>query len=130
MHFFQVLRRDLVQAIKKKRPGVPVSNFLLHQDNAPPHVSATTRLEISLMEMECIRHPPYSPDLAPMDFAVFPEIKAQLRGRRFGSLGELTVQTQRIISHFDEQWYKDVFTKWVRRHGKCVKEHGVYFEKT
>ena len=69
---FQILRRDLVQALAKKRPGMSISQFLLHQDNAPPHVSMTARLELSLLELETIPHPPYSPDLAPMDFAIFP----------------------------------------------------------
>ena len=34
-------------------------------------------------------HPPYIPDLAPMDFAVFPYIKSFLRGMRFDNLSEL-----------------------------------------
>lgn len=74
MFIFQVLRRDLQQAIRKKRPGKEISQFLLHQDNAPPHVSTETRLELSLLELETIPHAPYSPDLAPMDFAIFPEV--------------------------------------------------------
>lgn len=125
----QVIRRDLVQALRKKRPDTPISQFLLHQDNAPPHVSAATRLELGLMELECIPHPPYSPDLAPMDFSVFPEIKAQLRGQRFDSLHELTQKTQRIISQFSEDWYRDIFTKWIQRYKKCIEENGDYFEK-
>ena len=72
--YFQVLRRDLVQALKKKKPELPVSHFLLHQDNAPPHVSEATKLELSLLELGTVSHPPYSPDLAPMDFAIFPEV--------------------------------------------------------
>ncbi|KAI6656241.1 Mariner transposase [Oopsacas minuta] len=34
-------------------------------------------------------HPPYSPDLAPCDFWLFPKLKDQLRGRRFFSNEEL-----------------------------------------
>ena len=34
-------------------------------------------------------HPPYIPDLAPMDFEVFPYIKSFLRGMRFDNLSEL-----------------------------------------
>jgi hypothetical protein len=30
-------------------------------------------------------HPPYSPDLAPIDFFLFPKLKAKVRGKRFGS---------------------------------------------
>ena len=39
---FQVLRRDLVSALKKKRPGVPMDYFLWHQDNASPHTAEST----------------------------------------------------------------------------------------
>ena len=74
-YYSKVLRRDIQQAIRKKRPGKAISDFLLHQDNAPPHVSAETRLELSLLELETVPHAPYSPDLAPMDFAVFPRDK-------------------------------------------------------
>jgi hypothetical protein len=31
--------------------------------------------KIDLLEFQCLKHPPYSPDLAPMDFAVFPYTK-------------------------------------------------------
>ncbi|KAH3847940.1 hypothetical protein DPMN_090276 [Dreissena polymorpha] len=48
--------------------------------------------------------PPYSPDLAPMDFRVFPEVKSQLRGIRFASKQELTVAAKRIVSSFDADW--------------------------
>jgi hypothetical protein len=58
----------------KKRPGRPISTFLLHHDNASAHTAADTRLEMSLMDLESVPHPASSPDLAPMDFAVFPEV--------------------------------------------------------
>jgi hypothetical protein len=38
---------------------------VLHQDNAPAHTSRTTQLELDLLGFECLKHPPYSPDLAP-----------------------------------------------------------------
>ena len=128
-YYSKVLRRDLQQAIRKKRPGKAISDFLLHQDNAPPHVSVETRLELSLLELETVPHAPYSPDLAPMDFAVFPEIKSQLRGKRFGDFAELRQAVSSIISNYDKTWYRDIFRRWVDRHQKCVREHGQYFEK-
>jgi hypothetical protein len=33
--------------------------------------------------MVIVSHPPYSPDLAPCDFALFPKLKMKLKGRRF-----------------------------------------------
>jgi histone-lysine N-methyltransferase SETMAR len=58
----------LVQALRKKRPYLAAN---LDQDNAPAHTSQTTQLELDLLRFECLKHPPYSPDLAPLDFAVF-----------------------------------------------------------
>ena len=126
---FQLLRRDLVHALRKKRPGVDPADIILHQDNAPPHTAATTQLEIDVLGFQRLTHPPYSPDLAPMDFRVFPEVKAQLRGIKFSSANELMQQTQRIVSSFDSQWYRDTFDKWIMRHRKCVRINGDYVEK-
>ena len=69
------------------------------------------QLEISLLGFETLEHPPYSPDLAPMDFRFFSEIKALLRGRRFDSGLELQIETQRIVSSFDNIWYEDTYNK-------------------
>jgi hypothetical protein len=35
--------------------------------------------------IECVPHPPYSPDLAPCDFFLFPRLKSELRGQGFDS---------------------------------------------
>jgi hypothetical protein len=34
-------------------------------------------------DISVIIHPPYSPDLAPSDFLLFPTLKMGLKGRRF-----------------------------------------------
>jgi hypothetical protein len=34
-------------------------------------------------------HPPYSPDLAPSDYHLFPGLKKQLKGRHFSSEAEV-----------------------------------------
>ncbi|KAH3807730.1 hypothetical protein DPMN_136078 [Dreissena polymorpha] len=73
----------------------------------------------------------YIPDLAPMDFRVFPEVKSQLRGIRFASKQKLTVAAKRIVSSFDADWYRDTFDKWISRHIKCIcvgESHLVHVE--
>ena len=67
-----MLGRELVHALQKKRPGIPLESLILHQDNAPPHTAQVITLEIDVIGFQTIRHPPYSPDLAQMDFAIFP----------------------------------------------------------
>ena len=53
-----------------------LENVVLHQDNAPSHTAKSTQLEIDLLDFQCVDHPPYSPDLALLDFAYFPKLKA------------------------------------------------------
>ena len=45
-----------------------------------------------------MKHPPYSPDLAPSDFLLFPEMKSLLRGLRF-------VNTDVVINKLEE-WFQ------------------------
>ncbi len=126
---FQVLRRDLVDALSRKRPGIDLCDVIFHQDNAPAHRAASTMLELAVLGFQVLDHPPYSPDLAPMDFRVFPELKASLRGRKFTNLQELRRATRDAIRSFDPQWYKETFAMWVSRHRKCVSVNGDYVEK-
>jgi hypothetical protein len=44
--------------------------------------------------MLSLPHPPYSPDLVPADFFLFPKIKMQLKGRRFHTVVEIQCESQ------------------------------------
>jgi len=48
-------------------------------------------------KMAVIRHPPYSPDLAPCDFFLFPKMKLKLKGRRFDTTEEIQAESQRVL---------------------------------
>jgi len=126
---FKVIRRELINAIRKKGPEMlaNLENIYLHQDNAPAHTASATSLELDGFNR--IAHPSYSPDLAPMDFSVFPAIKSELREIRFEDLVELRSRVMSIIATFKSDWYRNVFTKWVKRHEKSVRCEGRYLEK-
>ena len=124
-----MLCRDLVHALRKRRPGIPIDSFKLHQDNAPPHTAGSTQLEIGLLGFEVISHPPYSPDLAPFDFAIFLAIKLQLKGRRFENLKKLQTATNAVIKHYKPAWYDNIFQQWVYRHRRRIECRGCYYEK-
>ena len=64
--------------------------------------------------------PSIFPDLAPFDFDVYPEVKSQLNGCRFSSLPELRSATANIISQYNQDWFRAVFNKWVKRHRICI----------
>jgi len=47
---------------------------LLHNDNVPAHAALLTRWFLTSNNMTVMPHPPYSPDLAPSDFFLFPNL--------------------------------------------------------
>jgi histone-lysine N-methyltransferase SETMAR len=51
---------------------------MLHQDNAPAHASLLIRIYLAKHQTSVVPHPPYSPDLAPADFFLFPKLKTTL----------------------------------------------------
>ena len=63
---------------KKRAPLLPT--MLFHHDNAPSHQASMTQETIDRRPIEVLGHPPYSPDLAPCDFFLFPTLKKILRG--------------------------------------------------
>ncbi|XP_052779486.1 histone-lysine N-methyltransferase SETMAR-like [Mya arenaria] len=101
-HAREGLRRDLVHAIQKKRPDVEIENLIFHQDNARAHRAQETLMMIDFLGFERLNHSPYSPEPAPMDFAIFPRLKADLRGRRFECLAEFRSAVQSSFASLSE----------------------------
>ena len=56
--------------------------FLLH-NNAPSHNAAIVKKFLANRNVAVPHHPPYSPDLAPADYFLFPKLKFSLKGRHF-----------------------------------------------
>lgn len=71
--------------LMKKRPHLAKKKVLFHHDNAPAHSSAIATAKLVELRYELLPHPPYSPDLAPCNFFLFPNMKKWLGGKRFTS---------------------------------------------
>ncbi|GFV71465.1 mariner Mos1 transposase [Trichonephila clavipes] len=68
----------LRRAIQNKRRGMLTKGVRFHHDNARPHTANRTTALVERFGWEMVSHPPYSPDLAPSDFHLFPELKKTL----------------------------------------------------
>jgi histone-lysine N-methyltransferase SETMAR len=117
-----------MRIFKEKRPITAQQDWFLHWDNAPVHSAAVVQDWLAARGVQVIEHPPYSPDLAPADFFLFPKVKSVLAGKT------LTTQT------FKKEWegavrtlsaadFADAFQQWYRRCEKCVNIGGSYVEK-
>jgi len=62
---------------------------MLHHDNAPAHASLFIHEFLTKHETTVVPQLPYSPDLAPADFFLFPKLKSSLKVRRFQTVEEI-----------------------------------------
>ncbi|UYV60447.1 hypothetical protein LAZ67_1001174 [Cordylochernes scorpioides] len=112
-YYLQVMR-NLREAICPKRPDLwKNKNWLLHHDNAPAHTSLL---------------PPYSPDLAPCDFFLFPKLKRPMKGRRYATLDEIKTASKEELKKVFLNDFLKCFEDWKNRWHKCIISHGDYFE--
>ena len=54
---------------------------------------------------ELIPHPAYSPDLAPSDYFLFPNLKKDIRGRHFRSNEEVVVAVEEWVREKDPGFF-------------------------
>jgi histone-lysine N-methyltransferase SETMAR len=59
--------------------------WFFHHDNSPAHRCKVCTEYLPSTGLKVLEHPPYSPDLAPCDFALFPYVKNRLKGRWFSN---------------------------------------------
>ena len=75
------------------------------------------------MGIKTVPHRPYSPDLAPCDFRLFPK----LRGCRYERIEEMKEAVTKVIDTLTQEDFHGAVQKLLERY-KCVAVGGDYFE--
>ena len=101
---------------------------MLHHDNAPAHASLLSRSYLAKHQTPVVPHPPYSPDLAPADFFLFPKLKTTLKGRHFQTIEEIQENATRELRAITESAFQEAFQKLKKRWERCIASRGDYFE--
>ena len=125
-NYYKGVLQKLKTALAKKRRGKLHRRLLFHHDNAPAHSS---REVLWKFRWETLPHPPYSPDLAPSDFFLFPKLKEHLRGVRFESLDDAKHAVSTWFKGKAPEFYKEGLQRWKQRLEKCIELDGRYVEK-
>ena len=73
----------------KKRPSKGWSGVHLLHDNASSHRCEVVKSFLASEKVKVLNHPPYSPDLSPCDFFLFPRLKKMLSGNKYTSRSTL-----------------------------------------
>ena len=67
---------------------------------------------------------PYSLDIAPCDFCLFPK----LRGCRYETIEEMKEAVTNVIDMLTQEDFHGSFQKLFERYNKCIAAGGDYFE--
>ena len=68
--------------------------------------------------------PPYSPDLAPCDFWLFPK----LRGCRYETIEEIKEAVTKVFDTLTQKGLHGASQKLLEQYNKCIAAEGDYFE--
>lgn len=127
-YYLEVLRR-LREAIRRKRPHLWRNNsWKLHHDNAPAHTSLLVREFLTKNNTVMMPQPPYSPDIAPCDFFLFPKMKTNMKGRRFANIEEIKRQSLNELNAIPKSEFQKCFEDWKKRWHNCIIYDGDYFQ--
>ena len=108
--------------------GPSVGDWLLHHDNALAHSSNLVQKFLSKHIIALLRQPPYSPDITPCDFWLFPKLKKRLKGQWFDEKTTVENNATSVLKAIPEREFQDCFEKWKHRWNRVIQLSGDYFE--
>jgi len=101
---------------------------LFFHNNAPAHWALSTYKKLAYLGFKCLDHSPYSPDLTPSDYRLFPGLKKQLEGAIF-------CPTLKSLLPWRPGWMDNLLNfffiglqKLEQQAKKCIKLCGEYVE--
>ena len=77
-----------------------------------------------MLGIKIVHHPPYSPELAPCDFCLFPK----LTGCRYETIEEVKEVVTKVIDTLTQEDFHGTFQKLLERYKKYIAAGGDYFE--
>jgi transposase len=101
---------------------------MLQHDNAPAHSSFLVRDFLAKHATTVLPQPPYSPDLAPADFFLFPKLKSTVKGRRFESTEAIKTNSLAELRSIPTKAFQEYFRTLTKRWQQCIQSRGEYFE--
>jgi len=126
--YLSVLER-LWKRIRPVRPeySAPGSRFFLH-DNAPVYRAAAVQEFLARNQVCVLNHPPYSPDLSPCDYFLFPKLKLPLKGRFFEDVQDIQGAVTSSLRAIPQEDVQRSFQSLLDRATRCIDAEGMYYE--
>ena len=96
---------------------------MLH-DNAPAHKALSVCQFLTPQNMlQPFIPPPYSTDISPSEYFLFPKLKLKLKGLQFADVDRI----QDELNNVQEEEFSAAFQKMHDRAKACIHDNGAYF---
>ena len=104
------------------------ARFVPHQLNAPPH--KTKKVNEFLMKKQiCVMdYHPYSPDLSPCEYFLFPKVKTAMKGAFYDGVPTIQSAVTQVLKNIPKTEFKKYMDILVDRSKRCIESNGTYFE--
>ena len=121
--YYVEILREFRNTFRQKRPALfKLSQWHIHLDNAPIHNSILVTDYLTKMGIKTVPHRPYSPDLAPCDFWLFPKLRGCCR---YETIEEMKEAVMKVIDTLtQEDFMRPSRSCW----NKCIAAGGDYFK--
>jgi len=120
----EVLARLRGAVHRKRRELWENQTWMLHHDSALAHTSFFICIYLPKHQTSFVPYPPYSPDLAPADFFMFPKLKTTLKGCHFQTIEEIQESAIRELHAITESAFKEAFQQWKKCWEQCITSRG------
>ncbi|GFW65801.1 putative mariner transposase [Trichonephila clavipes] len=118
-HFYREVLERLRKRVMRVRPNIK-NSWVLHHDDAPCRTEISMNRFLASKNIPVASQPPYSPNLSPCDFFLFPKLKNPLKGHHFGTLENIqTVVTDQLKAIPISEFYQ-CYEEWKKRLQCCV----------
>ena len=111
--------------IREKRRGKLFKWILLQQGNARVHTCKIAMDAVEWNGYKLIPHPAYSPDLAPGDYFLFPNLKKDSRRRHFWSNEEVVAAVEEWVRDKDPGFFSSGLKALEHRWSMCIILEGI-----
>jgi len=129
MEYYSSLLVQLKDILKEKCQWNFTKGVLYLHDNAPAHRALATQKKLAYLGFQCLDHPPYSLDLAPSDYHLFPGLKKQLKGCHFLSNVEVIAAMETWLDRQPSAFFLSGLQKLEQWAKMCIELCGEYTEK-
>lgn len=128
-HYYISVLATLREWVRRKRNDLwRKKSWILHQDNAPAQSALSVKTFLAKRNIPILDHPPYSPDLAPSDFFLFPKVKSALKGTRFETFKAVKEKATEVMNGLPENDLQHCYEQWKIRMERCRDRGGEYIE--